>query len=153
MFEIYKIKSYNLLECAFLIVFLRLIILRKDIYMNSKKIIAIVLTSLALGSNVFSSVFQPKVFADEIIIQKTREERSASGVAVFFAGIVVAWVVDGSIQYVTGKAPSEWVAMGLSNVENYIKEQAKKGSSEIIIPKSGPFTCPGVVIDHSGMCG
>ncbi|HEL0817508.1 TPA: hypothetical protein TU266_001970 [Streptococcus equi subsp. zooepidemicus] len=121
--------------------------------MNSKKVMVIGLTSIALGSNIFSSVLQPKVFADEIVVQKTREERSASGVAVFFAGIVVAWVVDGTIQYVTGKAPSEWVAMGLSNVENYIREQAKKGSSEIRIPKSGPFTCPGVVIDHSGMCG
>ena len=66
--------------------------------------------------------------------------------------MVVAWVIDGTITYVTGKAPSEWVAWGLRNIHNYILQQVRNGARQVVIPTSGPYTCPGVVIDHSGMC-
>ncbi|MXQ49393.1 hypothetical protein GRB29_08430 [Streptococcus pneumoniae] len=121
--------------------------------MMFKKIVIIAIASLTLGNLVFPSFLKATVFADQITISSNNQERSASGVAVFFGGMVVAWVVDGTIEYATGKAPSEWVAMGLSQIENHIIQQAKNGSSKMVIPESGPFTCPGVPIDHSGMCG
>lgn len=77
--------------------------------------------------------------------------RSAIGtIAVYFGTLAVGWVIDGTITYATGHAPSEWVAMGLENIEAHILQQAANGAKKIIIPSSGPFTCPGVVIDHSG---
>lgn len=81
------------------------------------------------------------------------EERSATGaIAIFFGGMVVGWVIEGTIKYATGKAPSEWVAWGLGKVHNYILQQVRNGARQVVVPKSGPYTCPGVVIDHSGMC-
>lgn len=88
-------------------------------------------------------------FSNEEIPQK-RKKRGA--VAVFFAGIVVAWVVDGTIKYTTGKAPSDWVAWGLGRVHSYMLQQVRNGAGQVIVPQGGPFTCPGVVIDHSGRC-
>lgn len=46
-------------------------------------------------------------------------------VAIFFGGIVVAWILDGAISYKSGKAPSEWVNMGLKNIEKKIKNFSK----------------------------
>ncbi|MFJ8461122.1 hypothetical protein ACIQ57_18640 [Lysinibacillus xylanilyticus] len=42
-------------------------------------------------------------------------------VAIFFGGIVVAWIADGVITYKSGRAPSEWIAIGLKSVEQKIK--------------------------------
>ena len=125
-----------------------------------KKIIKKI-TILSLLSTPFyasSPLLTLTVSANEIIpnnksaLIKT-EDRSATGAtAIFFGGMVVAWVIDGTITYVTGKAPSEWVAWGLRNIHNYILQQVRNGARQVVIPKSGPYTCPGVVIDHSGMC-
>ena len=125
-----------------------------------KKIIKKI-TILSLLSTLFyasSPLLTLTVSANEIIpnnesaLIKT-EDRSATGAtAIFFGGMVVAWVIDGTITYVTGKAPSEWVAWGLRNIHNYILQQVRNGARQVVIPKSGPYTCPGVVIDHSGMC-
>lgn len=46
---------------------------------------------------------------------------TATSVAVFFGGIVVAWLIDGVIEYTTGHNASFWVAKGLSNMESKIK--------------------------------
>ena len=125
-----------------------------------KKIIKKI-TILSLLSTLFyasSPLLTLTVSANEIIpnnesaLIKT-EDRSATGAtAIFFGGMVVAWVIDGTITYVTGKAPSEWVAWGLRNIHNYILQQVRNGARQVVIPTSGPYTCPGVVIDHSGMC-
>lgn len=125
-----------------------------------KKIIKKI-TILSLLSTLFyasSPLLTLTVSANEIIPNNNSalietEDRSATGAtAIFFGGMVVAWVIDGTITYVTGKAPSEWVAWGLRNVHNYILQQVRNGARQVVIPKSGPYTCPGVVIDHSGMC-
>lgn len=34
------------------------------------------------------------------------EERSGTSIAIFSGGILVGWVIDGTIKYTTGKAPS-----------------------------------------------
>jgi hypothetical protein len=39
---------------------------------------------------------------------------------VIFKGTPVAWFIDGTIQYFTGSAPSEWVSMGLQPIEDAI---------------------------------
>ena len=125
-----------------------------------KKIIKKI-TILSLLSTLFyasSPLLTLTVSANEIIPNNNSAlietgDRSATGAtAIFFGGMVVAWVIDGTITYVTGKAPSEWVAWGLRNVHNYILQQVRNGARQVVIPKSGPYTCPGVVIDHSGMC-
>lgn len=125
-----------------------------------KKIIKKI-TILSLLSTLFyaSSPLLPlTVSANEIIPNNksaliNTEDRSATGAtAIFFGGMFVGWVIDGTITYVTGKAPSEWVAWGLRNIHNYILQQVRNGARQVVIPKSGPYTCPGVVIDHSGMC-
>ena len=125
-----------------------------------KKIIKKI-TILSLLSTLFyasSPLLTLTVSANEIIPNNNSalietEDRSATGAtAIFFGGMVVAWVIDGTITYVTGKAPSEWVAWGLRNIHNYILQQVRNGARQVVIPKSGPYTCPGVVIDHSGMC-
>ena len=125
-----------------------------------KKIIKKI-TILSLLSTLFyasSPLLTLTVSANEIIpnnksaLIKT-EDRSATGAtAIFFGGMVVAWVIDGTITYVTGKAPSEWVAWGLRNIHNYILQQVRNGARQVVIPTSGSYTCPGVVIDHSGIC-
>ena len=125
-----------------------------------KKIIKKI-TILSLLSTLFyasSPLLTLTVSANEIIPNNksaliNTEDRSATGAtAIFFGGMFVGWVIDGTITYVTGKAPSEWVAWGLRNIHNYILQQVRNGARQVVIPKSGPYTCPGVVIDHSGMC-
>lgn len=78
-------------------------------------------------------------------------DRSVSAViAVFVAGTIVAYlsaiVVDGIVIAATGKSGGEWVAAAIK----YVVGQRYTG--EVHLPASGPYTCPGVVIDHSGMC-
>ena len=74
-------------------------------------------------------------------------------VAIFFGKMLVGWVINGAIIWATGHSASEWVAIGFSNISSYIMSQYRSGKSKIVIPPSGPYTCPGVVIDHSGICG
>lgn len=78
-------------------------------------------------------------------------DRSISAtIAVFVAGTIVAYlsaiVVDGIVIAATGKSGGEWVAAAIK----YVVGQRYTG--EVHLPASGPYTCPGVVIDHSGMC-
>lgn len=75
-----------------------------------------------------------------------------SKVLIFLGSLAVGWIIDGTITYTTGHAPAEWVEIGLENVESYIRQQAANGAEKVVIPKSGPFTCPGTVIGHSGRC-
>lgn len=125
------------------------------------------LSLLSIFTNTTLPVFVSTVKADEIgrvelseieseivssneEIPKRRNKRGA--VAVFFGGMIVAWVIDGTIKYTTGQAPSDWVAWGLGRVHSYILQQVRNGAGQVIVPQSDPFTCPGVVIDHSGRC-
>ncbi|MXQ72932.1 hypothetical protein GSF08_03135 [Clostridiaceae bacterium DONG20-135] len=47
--------------------------------------------------------------------------RSASGVAVFIAGIVVCWIIDGIVKWKTNHTPADFVAGGLQAVEDFVK--------------------------------
>lgn len=116
------------------------------------------LLSLQVMTPLTSTVVYAHEITTEVIIENTAPQENPGiqtrdgGITVFLGGMLVAWVIDGSIEYVTGKAPSTWGAEGLQNIEQHILEQAKNGKTRIIIPEAGAFTCPGVVIDHSGMC-
>lgn len=61
----------------------------------------------------------------------------SAAVAVFFAGMVVAWVVDGTIKYATGRAPSDWVALGRKTIEQSIRNLAKSGYRSINVSQNG----------------
>ncbi|WP_042475055.1 hypothetical protein [Bacillus ndiopicus] len=73
-----------------------------------------------------SSLFQiPTIYAStpKPIVSNVEEtiQPQAAQVAIFFGGIVVAWIGDGIITYATGRPPAGWIAMGLSSVEQKIK--------------------------------
>lgn len=40
-------------------------------------------------------------------------QNSIAGVAIFVGGMLVAWIVDGTVEYVTGHTPSTWVRKGI----------------------------------------
>ncbi len=62
-------------------------------------------------------------------------------------GYIYATVIDGIVIAATGKSGAEWVSIAIKNVVG------RKYTGKVYLPESGPYTCPGVVIDHSGMCG
>lgn len=62
---------------------------------------------------------------------------SVTGVAIFFGGMAVGWVVDGIITYNTGRAPSEWVALGLATVESRILSLSRRGFRNIHVSTNG----------------
>lgn len=79
------------------------------------------------------------------------QDRSLTAIiAVWVGGTIVAYltasVIDGIVIAATGKSGGEWVATAIK----YVIGQRYTG--EVHLPASGPYTCPGVVIDHSGMC-
>ncbi|QKG76690.1 hypothetical protein GE022_010495 (plasmid) [Streptococcus canis] len=61
-------------------------------------------------------------------------------------GYIEGLVVDGIVQSATGKSGEEWVQTAIKNAVG------RKYTGSVTIPASGPYTCPGVVIDHSGIC-
>ena len=99
-------------------------------------------------------------YADEngdLILKYTYgRDRSASvTIAVFVAGVLVGHiygtVVNGIVISATGKSPDQWVSVAINKVVG------KKLTKKVYLSNDdinwGPYTCPGVVIDHSGMCG
>ncbi|WP_068986932.1 hypothetical protein [Lysinibacillus xylanilyticus] len=76
--------------------------------------------SLMQAPTIHATAQQPIEMNEEDSVQA----RGAQ-VAIFFGGIVVAWITDGVISYKTGHAPSEWIAMGLSSIEQKIKNFSK----------------------------
>lgn len=75
------------------------------------------------------------------------QPNSISGISIFFGGMVVGWLSDGVITYATGKAPSEWVAFGITKVENKIRSLSKN-TIQVIVSRDGSvsgcmkFPCP-----------
>lgn len=78
-----------------------------------------------------------------------KERWGGATIVVLVKGIVIGYlsavVIDGIVIAATGKSGGEWVAVAIRNVVG------KRYTGSVSIP-SGPYTCPGVVIDHSGMC-
>ena len=62
---------------------------------------------------------------------------SASGIIIFFGGMAVGWVVDGAITYYSGRAPSEWVALGLGTIEGRIRSMSRRGFRSINVSTNG----------------
>lgn len=77
----------------------------------------------------------------EIELVKTTNElvqpHAVSGTVVFFGGMAVAWVVDGVITYYSGKAPSEWVALGIGAIESRIRSLSKNKFPNIHVSLNG----------------
>ena len=75
------------------------------------------------------------------------QPKAVSKIAIYFLGQVVAYLSDGVITYVTGKAPNEWVALGITKVENRIRSLSKN-TIKVIISRDGnvsgcmKFSCP-----------
>lgn len=80
------------------------------------------------------------------------QDRSGTAVLIavwlgrIFVGYLAATVIDGVFIAATGKSGGEWVATAIRSVVG------QRYTGELHLPASGPYTCPGVVIDHSGMC-
>ncbi|MDR6726157.1 hypothetical protein J2W91_004663 [Paenibacillus amylolyticus] len=102
-----------------------------------KVMLSFILTlSLLLGSSVSAgsipnSEENEPSSKDDLMLQYTYEpfqieypdgEVQAAGplvgVAVFFAGVLVGYVVDGVVIYATGKSGGEWVATALNHVRS-----------------------------------
>lgn len=71
-------------------------------------------------------------------------------IVVFVGGTVVGYlsasVIDGIVIAATGKSGGEWVATAIKSV------LGRRYTGSVYLPVNGPYTCPGVVIDHSGRC-
>lgn len=78
------------------------------------------------------------------------EREPFSTIVVFVKGVVVGYlvatVIDGIVIAATGKSGAEWVATAIKSVVG------TRYTRNVYLPANGPYTCPGVVIDHSGMC-
>ncbi|MCD1147098.1 hypothetical protein LQU94_03080 [Peptoniphilus sp. KCTC 25270] len=74
------------------------------------------------------------------------EPLAVGAVAIFFLGVIVGYVGDGVITYKTGKAPGQWIALGLKNIENKIKRKPN-GVKRIVVYNDGR-----VAYCYSGGC-
>lgn len=59
------------------------------------------------------------------------EPAAVGPVTIFLAGAAVGWILDGVIEYSTGRAPSEWIAVGLNTVENRIRSTVASGNGRL----------------------
>lgn len=86
----------------------------------------------------------------QLYTHEGQERGIFTSIAVFIGrtlvGYLVASIVDGIVIAATGKSGGEWVAVAIKSVVG------KRYTGSVYLPASGPYTCPGVVIDHSGMC-
>ena len=81
----------------------------------------------------------------EILNSDNNFQDRSSSLAVFFGGVVVAWVVDGVIEYTTGKPPASWISYGLERIEKYIKSEAKLTKRPVYVNECNldPYRCQG----------
>ena len=109
--------------------------------------------SLLLGSSVSaSSIFNSQgedTSSEELMLQYTYQPSQIEnpdgeivpnagplvGVAIFFGGIFVGWIIDGMLISATGQSGGEWAATAL----NYFK--TNPGCSQIQITKAGHPYC------------
>ena len=79
--------------------------------------IALIGVSLFPVSGANATTQQPIVISAE----DSSVQPQGAQVAIFFGGIVAAWIADGVITYATGRPPAEWITMGLTSIEQKIK--------------------------------
>ncbi|MBF0819784.1 hypothetical protein [Streptococcus acidominimus] len=144
--------------------------------MKLKNVLTLGVIGLTLTSSIFPSISRYKVYADEetnvittVPVTTTYltgyldetgqiqfytsvgQDRSVTAtILVFVGGTLIGYlsasVVDGIVIAATGKSGGEWVATAIRSVVG------RKYTGSVTIPNPGPYTCPGIVIDHSGMC-
>lgn len=61
-----------------------------------------------IGGTLWLNTFTGEFFSEDSVVSPMAV--SASAVAVFVAGLLIGWIIDGVITYATGRSPSEWVA-------------------------------------------
>lgn len=74
------------------------------------------------------------------------EPQSAAAVGVFFAGVAVAFLIDGVVVYTTGYSSAFWVSQGIGFVHNELVGIAKTVSKtvrSIFVQESGAICVQG----------
>ena len=84
----------------------------------------------------------PEGDIDDDITMQPRESK----ISVLFKGIVIGALSSGAIIYYSGKAPEEWVVMGLQTIEKKIKDFSNSNSyvpgKPIYVASNGnPYSC------------
>ena len=104
------------------------------------KLTAVVLSCLMIFSLISTSVFAANTtleFVEGTSIdfntdsQILIDSKLVGPVLVFFAGVLVGYIIDGVIVYVSGRSAAEWVSLALG----YYKKN--KGVKTIHVSKSG----------------
>ena len=74
--------------------------------------------------------------------ENPEEDSNSASKAVFFGGMVIAWFVDGAIDYISGSAPSEWVSWGLNEIEETVVGYLSTPLYSSAVVKSGGVVEP-----------
>lgn len=74
---------------------------------------------------------------DELALYDDKPIQTTATVGISFKGVLVGWLIDGAIEYISGSAPSEWVAMGLTTIENRIRAAGRNNFPSIHVSVNG----------------
>lgn len=74
----------------------------------------------------------------------------AAGVAIFFAGVLVGYIVDGAVIYTTGYSAGYWAAQGIGHVHNSLASlpSLTNDSYVTVYPNTGNLQ----ICNGSGYC-
>lgn len=89
--------------------------------------------TIELNNNNYSKLENSGITA----INTSIEPYGLGPVAVFVAGILAAWIIDGVVVYATGISPSGWVAVGIQAAVNYYNTPAGKNKTTIHVTATG----------------
>lgn len=73
----------------------------------------------------------------EVISIDDYTTQSTGRIPITFKGLIVGWLIDGIIEYVTGRAPSEWISRGLSTIESKIRAAGNRSFRNIYVSVNG----------------
>ncbi|WP_077595831.1 hypothetical protein [Oceanobacillus kimchii] len=118
-------------------------------------------TFLLVAMLIFQSVSPTMTNAEtkstsegEITVEEISSDNSldsSGGKGVFFKGTLAGWFIDGGINWLTGVAPSEIIAMGLDRIESEVTSiltqplysSAMVSGSGVVSPKDcTSYPCP-----------
>lgn len=82
----------------------------------------------------------------EVISVEDYTTQSTKKIPITFKDLLIGWLIDGTIEYITGRAPSEWVSWGLGTIESRIRAAGRNQIPSIYVSRdgtvSGCFTFP-----------
>lgn len=82
----------------------------------------------------------------EVISVEDYTTQSTKRISITFKDLIIGWLIDGTIEYVTGRAPSEWISWGLSTIESRIRAAGRNQIPSIYVSRDGTvngcFTFP-----------